>query len=329
MRDFTHSASPDSAQVTPRLEAACAYVSSGISLVPIERDGSKATARTLGSWRPYQDRLPTLAELQQWFGGLRPYGIAGITGTISRNLEDIDVDNAAVWPEFYPRACAAVSAIASAPVIQTPRPGYALLVRCEAPVPASHVLAYCSDPERPGRWKALIETRGAHAYFLMPGSPAECHPSGRLYRFILGSIADIPVLTEDELYQLHSVAAGFNQRPPEEPRQRTWNRGGSDAGRPGDSFNQRGDWASILVPFGWVFVGNRGGVGLWRRPGKQRGISATVGYGDSDLFHLFSSSASPFEQGRSYSKFSAFTLLRHGGDYAAAARALRRWGFRR
>src|SRR5262249_51329790 len=42
---------------------------------------------------------------------------------------------------------------------------------------------------------------------------------------------------------------------------------------------------------------------------------------------VFSTNAEPFEAERSYSKFEAYALLRHGGDFKGAARELRRQGY--
>ena len=73
-------------------------------------------------------------------------------------------------------------------------------------------------------------------------------------------------------------------------------------------------------------MGARDGVTSWQRPGKTIGISATTNYGGADLFHVFTSSTD-FEPDTSYSKFAAYTLLHHQGDYSAAAAALRADGF--
>jgi hypothetical protein len=75
-----------------------------------------------------------------------------------------------------------------------------------------------------------------------------------------------------------------------------------------------------------------GVVRYWRRPGKQRGSwSATTGFcrasDGCDLLHVFSANAFPFESHCSYSKFRVYTLLRHQGDYRAAARELSRDAF--
>jgi putative DNA primase/helicase len=99
--------------------------------------------------------------------------------------------------------------------------------------------------------------------------------------------------------------------------------------RPGDDFERRASWAEILEPHGWVMVGRRGEVEDWRRPGKDSGVSATVNYAASGLLYVFSTNADPFEDGRGYSKFTAFALLNHGGDYGKAAKALQQAGYGR
>ncbi|MCH7863738.1 MAG: hypothetical protein IIC56_00815 [Proteobacteria bacterium] len=46
-----------------------------------------------------------------------------------------------------------------------------------------------------------------------------------------------------------------------------------------------------------------------------------------DLLYIFSSNAAPFKQEHAYSKFTALALLRHGGDFAAAASELAKTGY--
>src|SRR5690606_25763319 len=94
-------------------------------------------------------------------------------------------------------------------------------------------------------------------------------------------------------------------------------------GRPGDEFNERGDVREVLLRHGWELV--RGGENeYWRRPGKEQGWSATLRGG---VLYVFSSNAAPFEPDRAYAPFTVFALLEHGGDFGAAAAALRTQGF--
>jgi hypothetical protein len=96
------------------------------------------------------------------------------------------------------------------------------------------------------------------------------------------------------------------------------------AGRnlPGDDFNRRVQWPLLIQDFGFTLSHDNGdGVSFWTRPGKetQEGHSATLNYEGRSLFHVFSDSIDGLDSGRSYTKFSLWTLLEHGGDYSAAA----------
>jgi hypothetical protein len=102
--------------------------------------------------------------------------------------------------------------------------------------------------------------------------------------------------------------------------------------RPGDAFNQRASWDDILRQFGWQARRGAGERTYWRRPGKDdHGWSATTGHCKSetggDLLYVFSSNAHPFEMNRAYSKFSAYAILAHQGNWQAASRDLQEKGF--
>ncbi len=101
--------------------------------------------------------------------------------------------------------------------------------------------------------------------------------------------------------------------------------------RPGDDFNQRAGWPEILQPAGWKRIRTINGVDLWQRPGKSEGHSATTGFcrspGGEDLLYCFSTNAPPLQANCSYSKFAAYTMLCHGGDFRAAAKKLQADGY--
>ena len=81
-----------------------------------------------------------------------------------------------------------------------------------------------------------------------------------------------------------------------------------------------------LTSHGWTNVYTRDGTTYWRRPGKDIGISATTNFGGADLLYVFSSSTQ-FEAEKSYTRFGAYAVLNHGGDFHAAARALAQQGY--
>ncbi len=96
---------------------------------------------------------------------------------------------------------------------------------------------------------------------------------------------------------------------------------------PGEEFNQRADWAQILVPAGWREHYRADEVTYWTRPGKPSGISASTNALGTDRLHVFTTSAAPLDAGESYSKFGAYAALHFGGDHKAAARALASQGY--
>jgi hypothetical protein len=344
----SESSHPEPLAVAEQLLAA------GRSFVPIKADGSKRPdwevlprvpqgpdGELKPSWTPFQHQLPTQDETHHWFAdGTR--GIAAIGGAVDGAegfLEVIDFDHLAVYGPWKAVVQEEMPGLVDRLTHhRTPRPGMHVIYRCSA-IDGNTALARVPevDPKTGKvRPKAIIETRGRGGYFLIPGCPPGCHESGLLYEHISGPpITRTPIINPEERACLWRAARSFNEiADPEtirdEPAKTTVN----GALRPGDDYNQRGpDWAAILEPHGWVQVS----AGRWRRPGKTKGWSATTGYCRSKAGHelvaVFSSNADPFEgpSGKGpctcYTKFAAYTLLHHAGDFAAAAKDLAGQGY--
>lgn len=188
------------------------YRNAGISIIPIRADGSKKT--TLPTWKEYQLRLPTEAELQSWFTHTQ-VGIATIAGRVSGNLEIMDFDNDAdrifpLWQERVQRI--APGLLDKLHVTKTPRPGYHVRYRCtEIDIPGNMDLAFTADKE-----KKLIETRGEGGYALAPGCPPECHDAHRTYEDLDGEIfgyVNEPI-TAAERQILIDAAKSFDESKP-------------------------------------------------------------------------------------------------------------------
>lgn len=309
--------------MTRTLAAACRYLRAGFSLIPIKADGSKAPA--IAAWKAYQSQRPTEAELDTWFGTDTPRGIGLIHGAVSGHSEALDFDQPGLYEQFanlcIPQGFGKL--LDTLPLVQTPSGGRHLLFRCEEPVSGNVKLA--ETQER----KTLIETRGEGGYTVAPGSALFCHPVGTPYQFLRGDAASVPTVTAGERAALLNTARLFSEYA--DPAQVVPAPGSSHAPpglRPGDDYNQRGDWPALLERHGWQQIGTAGDKGLWRRPGKQgQGLSATSNYAGSGLFYVFSANAAPFEPQRAYAPFSLYTLLEHGGDYAAAAKQLAQDGY--
>ncbi len=119
--------------------------------------------------------------------------------------------------------------------------------------------------------------------------------------------------------------------PPERIRVASPALSAASGDRPGDEFNRRAAWSEILEPHGWTVERTAGDVTYWTRPGKVRGVSATTGKCRSDrsgdLLYVFTSNAGPFDQDSAYDKFGAEALLKHGGDFRKAAKAVAAAGY--
>ena len=96
--------------------------------------------------------------------------------------------------------------------------------------------------------KALIETRGEGGYAIAPSSPVECHPDRLPDTHVAGPpLQDLQTITPEEHELLWTVARSFNRYVKDEsvvtdPRPYE----ASQGLRPGDDFNQRGDWEILL-----------------------------------------------------------------------------------
>jgi len=172
------------------------------------------------------------------------------------------------------------------------------------------------------QWVWQIEVLSTGKQVVVPPS---IHPSGQLYRW-LTPLTTIPRLPASVQAAVEDILSASMRTAITTGR---IVRGGpqGDGHRPGDDFNRRADWTSVLQPHGWVPLRQRGDVTHWRRPGKDEGISATTNYAGSGLLYVFSTNAAPFEADTAYTPFAAYAVLEHGGDFTAAARTLGGQGY--
>jgi len=289
-------------------EAARAYLDAGLCVLPA-RLAEKRPA--VGSWKQYQKRLPTPAEVDAWFAN-GPDALCVLTGAVSGHLEMLDFDRRG---ELFDRWGEVVEAeapglIGRLAIERTQRDGRHAAYRYQEPVCGSMKLAHRPGPD--GRPETLIETRGEGGLFLCAPSPG--------YELLQGDLASLPILTAAERDVLLSAAWALNEAlPAPEPIPA----GCSNLARPGDDFAARGDVRAVLARHGWALV-KAGENEYWRRPGKTAGWSATLKDG---VFYVFSSNAAPFEPRKAYAPFAVYAHLEHAGDFAAAARALRAEGY--
>jgi hypothetical protein len=315
--------------MNPVLQAALAFAEAGVSVVPASMDGSKAP---IGSWKKYQLAPADHEQLVNWFSGNQT-GIGIVTGKVSGNLEMVELEGRAVAEGCLDeiREIAINSGledlwtiISTGYVERTPSGGIHFLWRiADEPVPGNTKLA-----RRPGENDSVLvyaETRGEGGFVVTAPSSGTVHPSGQPWQLLVGAPSLIPMLSWEEREAMISVFRSIDSMPEREAIVNSLSAHPASTGdKPGDDFNNKGDWQEILK--GWKKVFTANGVTYWRRPGKDTGISATTGKNDANNLYVFSTSTT-FEENKPYSKFAAFAHLEHGDDFSAAARDLRSKGY--
>ena len=232
------------------LQQAKRLVASGLSVIPIKADGSKAPAV---EWKLYQSRIARAEDLEEWFRNGSGNGLAVACEQVSGNLEVIDFDEPSIVKRFgdLVKEQGGEDLLAKLPLVRTPRGGYHLPYRCPDHVEGNQKLATKLGED--GRPTVLIETRGERGYVLAPGSPASCHPVGRPYTLLRGDLCKIPTISPGERTLLVDTARSLNEVI--EPKKTI--RGPKEhicGNRPGDDFNRRATWEEILSPHRRGFV---------------------------------------------------------------------------
>ena len=299
----------------------------GFSVVPTH----PTSKRPPSFWKTFQTRLPTLDEVEGWFGDRRRTGLGYICGAVSGGLEVIDFDTREAWDDWRQLMIGHGHEELFERVVD----GYS-----ERTPKGMHLFYRCAAAETEGNQKLArgadgtvrVETRANGGFIVVAPTHGDVNPAGP-YQLFEGGPATIAMVTDEEREIMLSLARSVDQSPEiaaavaaerEALRHQSW---GNDDDRPGVDFRRRATWAEILEPHGWTRVfTTQDGVTHWRRPGKTRDTSATTGVHGSDYFYVFTTST-VFESERAYNKFSAYAILEHGGDFSRAARGLKAQGY--
>lgn len=223
-------------------EAARRYVASGLSVIPIASNMSKApewrvlpqvwekqNKRYAPSWRPFQAALATVEDLEKWFLCYSEYtncqpGIGIVGGKISGELEILDFDQIKLFdawvqgveqkaPGLWPRLVR----------VRTPRPGMHVYFRSKYSGATMH-LAMIPDIDESGaevldrktnlpKLRAIIDKKGEGGYCIAPPSPRFCHPQMTEYLMDPQSpgLDQLPTISVHERLILLEVAATFDR----------------------------------------------------------------------------------------------------------------------
>ena len=311
-------------------DAAKSYLAAGLSVLPATRAKKRPSIR---SWKQYQTRLPTAAEVGAWFAN-RHDALCLICGAVSGNFECLDFDSAgAAWEDF---GRVLPPELGERLVFeQTPSGGYHVFYRCAEPVAGNQKLAMSEAGQ------VLIETRGEGGLVLV--APSEG------YELLGGAFENLAVFTPAERELLLSAARSLDRRPapasqgsgrspvrlastspaPAAPPPAVEPRADSACEEydllPGEDYDARADIRPLLESYGWRYLRTTGENENWQRPGKTGDQQSATFNGVT--FYVFSSNAVPFEAGHGYGKFAVYATLVHGGDLQAATEALYAEGY--
>lgn len=309
------------------LEIARWYVSQGLSVIPVKADGSKSPALT--GWRKYSTEIASEETLAVWFSVASLVGIGVVPGPASGNLVVLDFehrDGESAYVEWMQRLPEPLKTLASTlPTVSTPSGGRHIWVRLESPQHGARLARYANG-------KTKIEIRGEGHQVLAPGCPAECHSTGQLYGWAIEApVGEIDLEDWNALLEWCCLCNDFQAT--EQPRDR--DSVGSPAGEdsPGNDFNKRGSWSETgLFDAGWSWARRvADDRGFLTRPGKETGISASIGMVSSKdrgypYFYAWTTSTE-FAAETPYSRFAVFASLKHKGNYSEAAKDLARLGY--
>src|SRR3989344_6788285 len=293
-----------------------ALVDAGLSIIPIA-EGKKNPHPILGKQHNLLTCQSTKAEVEKWLAaGVTSWAIAG--GAVSGNLSTLDFDEKhypGLFKLWYDRLTADQRAVIDTlPRSSTRNKGTHLRCRTKTPQPTVKLARRVEFNKETQKEEIVTtaETKAEGGYALIPPSAG--------YAMIQGDLTDIPVISDKMYEELIDALCTFNEVEDEPATEYEWKLGESVSGdRPGDRFNATATWEAGLEPHGWVQESKN----HWRRPGKKEGegISATTDHAGIPMFYVFSTAAAPFTANKGVSKFHAFALLSHGGDFKAAAKA--------
>lgn len=279
------------------------FISKGFSLLPVKDDKSPATKKWLGI-------NIDLSEFKDC------YGIGIKCGKASNGIECIDFDN------HFGNAKQILSEYLNIddvkeiyqkyklPIESTISGGFHLLFRCEYNQGNLKLAKKPKLDEKINKWRpdTIIETRGEGGYFV-------CYPT-KGYKVVRNDIFEIETITKEERKILINNAISFNEWI--EPKTNEF----ENKDRPGDYYNKLPgiieEVKNSLLRAGWKNI--RGYC--WQRPGKNKGISATLGKAAENIFYNFSANSYPFEPDTGYNPFQVVGVLDYNSDFSRFAKEI-------
>lgn len=307
---------------------ACEFSDAGVSVIPI-RENKKSSVK----WQKYQQERATFDELTSWFYGPQTHsGLAVVCGAISNNLEMLEVEGRGMnllheITQLLTEAQVgdAWKRITNGYLELSPKEGLHVLYLVDGIVSGNTKLASTSDGE------PLIETRGEGGYCVVAPSGGKAHPNGKSWKLINGGPSTIATITAKERDTIHAVLRSFNLEPQQDHKEPLAKDLSATSGtRPGDDYNSKTTWNELLPAYGWKKLSTKSsGEVSWLRPGKdprEGGHSATTNFQGNNRLKVWSTGTILPTEG-TLTQYAFYSYMEHGGDFAQAARELRRQGY--
>lgn len=330
------------------LEGALAWYDAGFSVIPVLADGTK---RPIGTWKQFQEQRATREHVISWFKTTPQCGVGVIMGAVSCHREMFELEGRALTTTTLDK----IAAVAERDgILDLWERFFDTGYRELTPSGGIHIIYVISDADVPGntkiarrpaneeeiaenpreRVKVLAETRGEGGFVVVAPSHGAVHKTGDAWTAVGDctpqSCNEFTMAERDAIFKV--VHEALDEMPETRPAPTApVGRIRIDSGElmPGQDYNQREDWWTLLTSYGWSFHSNMAGAEqAWTRPGKRPidGPSATLFYGGSDNLFVFSSSTE-MPQETPVDKFAFYTYMEHRGNFSDAARALRAAGY--
>lgn len=256
------------------------------------------------------------------------YGIGLICGSISNNIEVIDVDlkydlTGTLGKRLGDAINLADPTILTTVTIQrTVNKGLHFIYKCkERDGSLKLARRRATDHEqalKQEKVKVLIETRGDGGYIV-------CYPT-KGYSIARGSLDDVKEITPAQRRTLFDVCCTFNEYFEEYKPIVRLEKKVIKGKTPFEDYNERGDVVTILESHGWKTVKRDGVKILFKRPGDTSAAHSGNFNEDNRWFSVFSTSTE-FEPEKGYLPYAVYGMLKHKGDWAETARDLYHQGF--
>lgn len=293
------------------------YLSLGINTIAVNEN-----KQAIFPWKVFQEQMVTPDELSRQMADNRAKGIAIICGSVSGNVEVIDIDTKYQTYDLWDAIRLAIpqELYTKLHIVKTRSNGKHLIYKCEA-IEGNQKLAQrlptLEEKKNNPSIKSycIIETRGEGGYVVAPPTSGyEVEQEG------------INVITLDEREVLFEIMRSFNEIFEEQVIEAHQRPSTKEYGvSPFDDYNRRGDIVGLMERNGWKVVKQNSERIFFLRPGSGAEHSGSWNI-EMGLFSVFSVNT-PFIVQKGYKLSAVFSILETSGDFKLAARKLLEMGY--